>query len=292
MLDFIKYSRFKFRDYRKPCVPKGPNFSSAKTYKYRLQGSAISFKAPKQIHLFRPNSEQFTSNWKDDDLRDLKITEIDTFNDSWASSTILTRKYALFGPWFTGELARADLFLAAICPAKEPKNLNFLHPRAFETAISGYLTADYGCMKSEDGSADFKGPLGWEPIRGFPVPAARFSVESECWDSRNILFCFPVSSNRILMFHFSFDQSAAGTFEEVDAIISPEPAQNLIENIINSIEFSPSPELEKELAELRKTCPDLSVSKDFPPLKWPATVDETGLNIVELNAERRKALAG
>ena len=77
-----------------------------------------------------------------------------------------------------------------------------------------------------------------------------------------------------------------------DAAVSPKPAQELIENIISSVELVPSSKLEQQLAEVRKTCPDLNVSDSFPPLKWPAAVDETGLKIIELSEKKRKELVG
>ncbi|WP_078082652.1 hypothetical protein [Microbulbifer mangrovi] len=291
MLDFIKYTRFKFREHTGFCVPKGPNFHSAKKYTYRLQGSEVSFRAPTQYHFFRPGSEQLTSSWKEDNLERLNTRDIKSYDDTWASTAIFQRKYAFYGPWFTGEKARASLYIAAISPVNQQHNLNFLHPRAFEAAVAAFLTADYGHMH-EDGSPDYLGPIDWEPFKQFPVPAARFKVESECWSNRSTMFCFPISSNRILFFYLSHNQSAAGSFEKRNAAISPKPAEELIDNIINSVTFTPSPELARELAEIRKSCPDLSVSKEFPPLKWPATVDETGLNIVEMNEKQRKALVG
>lgn len=291
MLEFIKYTRFKIREHQGFCMPKGPNFKSAKKYKYCLQGSDVSFNAPTQYHFFRPGSEQFTSSWKIDNLEDMSVHNLNTYGNSWSSSKIFIRKYALYGPWFTGEQARATFSVTAISPEDEQFNVNFLNPKAFETALAGYLTANYGYLISEDGSPDYLAPINWEPVAGFPVPTARFRVESECWNDRISILSFPVSSSRILIFRFSFQQSSAGSFEEVDAIISPKPAQELIENIINSVEITPSEELKKELDEIRKTCPDLSVSEEFPPLKWPAKVDDSGLHIVELNTKELEELA-
>ncbi|WOX04857.1 hypothetical protein [Microbulbifer pacificus] len=291
MLGFFKYSRFKLRDHRGFCVPKGPDFPSSRKYTYKLQGSSLSFRAPTQIHIGRPGSEQLTSKWKVDDLKDLSPHDTETYNHTWYGRAIFQRKYALYGPWFTGEMAEAGCNLAAVAPKKLNTDINFLHPRAFESALSGYLTADFGYQQDDAGVADYCGPLQWQPIKRLPVPAVRFMVKSEDWSHRAILYCFPISKNRILIFNFYFDQRISGNFAEMDAAISPKPAMELIDNIINSVEFVPSPELEKNLAELRTSCPNLAVSDTFPPLKWPATVDKTGLNIVELRSKQRKALA-
>ncbi|WP_160154362.1 hypothetical protein [Microbulbifer sp. ALW1] len=293
MLDFIKYTRFEFRKRKGFCVPKAPNVLTAREYSYRLQGNKLLFRAPTQYHFFRPESEQLTSSWTDNDLENLSIHDLKTYNDTWISRTIFLRKYALYGPWFTGEQASAIFSLTAVAPAIENPSINFLNPRAFETAISGLLTAEYGQTLSDDFSADYVAPMDWQPIKSLPVPAVRFLVQSEPWMQRVTYLCFPVSKNRILTFSFSHQQYAPGDFSKRDAAISPKPAQELIDNIINSVQLTPSPELEQELAEIRKTCPDLSVSENFPPLKWPATVDKTGLKIIEMGSEEKKrALAG
>lgn len=291
MLDLIKYTRFNFRDRKGFCTPKAPEVLSAREYRYCLQGSRLSFRAPTQHHFFRPGSEQLTSSWTEDELENLTIHNLKTYKDSWASRIIFLRKYAFYGPWFTGEQASAVFLLNAVSPTKENPALNFLYPKALETAISGLLTAEYGQYLSDDFSADYIGPINWQPIKGLPVPAVRFMVNSDCWMQRLIYFCFPVSKNRILTLSFSHRQLAAGDFKERDAAISPEPAIKLFDDIINSVELTPSPELEKDLEEVRKSCPDLSLSDSFPPLNWPATVDETGLNIIELN-KKCKELAG
>lgn len=293
MLNFIKYNRFKIRDHSAPCVPYGPNFSNAKTYTYSLRSSELSFSAPTQVHFFRPGSEQRTPKWKHDDLEKLHNWDISSYNHSWKSRLIFTRKYAFYGPWFSGEKASAAFILGVTAPENENKDLNLLHPRAFETALSGYLTATVGHLHHEsDGEPYYRGPINWKPHPNFPVPAVQFTIVDHDNQRPDYYLCFPVAKDRILTLEFSYSQHISGSKVEKDAAISPQSVQELIENIINSVKFTPSAELKKELEEVQKNCQDLSVSKKFPPLKWPATVDETGLNIVEMNEKKRKALAG
>ncbi|WP_231758074.1 hypothetical protein [Microbulbifer elongatus] len=293
MLNFIKYNRIKLRDLNTPCVPHGPDFLKSKKFSYKFRSSELKFQAPTQHHLFRSGMEQWTPKWKEDELDQLHNSDIYSHDYTWESRIIFQRKYAFFGPWFSGEKARATFVIGVTTPAKPNGKINFLHPKAFEVAISGYLTATVGHLHHDsDGEPYYHGPVSWKPRLDFPVPAVEFKIEDFESHQPDYYLCFAIDKDRIMTVELTYSQHASGSMSEVDAVISPKPAQDLIENIINSVEFSPSPTLEHELAELRKTCPDLSVSKDFPPLKWPATVDETGLNIVELNAERRKALAG
>ncbi|QKX15815.1 hypothetical protein [Microbulbifer sp. YPW1] len=290
MLDFIKYNPFELREQNGLCIPKGPNFTRARKYTYDLLGSKLSFKAPKQFYLFRPGSEQYTPRWFEYDLESLKPGNDPT--QTWWHSLLFSRKYAFYGSWFVGEKADASFAILAMAPEVPPENLNFLHPRAFESAISGYLTAEYGYDEWGKGVARWRAPLKWKAIDDLPVPAALLHVENTIDMHRTIYFLFPITKDRIISLSFSYHLHASGSFEEKESIVSSKPVLDLINNIINSVELKPSPELEKELAELRKSCPDLNVSKNFPPLKWPATVDETGLNIVEMNEKQRKALVG
>ncbi|WP_143735618.1 hypothetical protein, partial [Microbulbifer mangrovi] len=276
MLDFIKYNRLELREHKGPCTPQGPGFKRAHKYTFDLMGSKLSFRAPKQLHIFRPGSEQYTPRWFNDELEALR-----TGNDptkTWTSRLLFLRKYAFYGPWFTGEKANASFAVSAIAPESPSPNFNFLHPRAFETAISGYLTAEYGHDEWDRGEARYTGPLNWNSIKGLPVPAARLLVQNSIDRHRHFYFFLPVSRNRIITLTFSYNQCISGSFEKRDAAINPKPILELIDQIIDSVEFTPSTELERELNEIRKICPDLSTSKEFPPLKWPATVDETGLN--------------
>jgi len=290
MFDSIKYNRFNFREHEGFCIPKGPKFETARQYTFKLRSNELCFRAPTQVHLFRPGSEQFTSSRRHNDLSPLWLDSFHTYNDTWASLRLFSRQYAFYGPWFTGEKGNVSFSVSAIAPESTPTGLNLLHPRAFESAIAGFITALFGHEERESGVARYTGPIQWNPVKSLHVPAVSFLVQSIKGLHRDPFLCFPVARDRILIFSFSYEQYAGGNISEMDAAISPKPAQNLINSIINSVKFTPSEDLEKELEEIRQTCPDLNVSDSFAPLKWPATVDETGLNIVELNAERRKAL--
>lgn len=290
MLDFIKYNRFELREHEGFCTPQGPNFKRASKYTYDLLGSKLSFRAPKQIHMFRSGSEQYTPRWFDDDLNVLRTGNAPT--KTWGSSLLFSRKYAFYGPWFSGEKASASFAILAIAPESPPESLNLLYPKAFEAAISGYLTAEYGYDEWSKGTARYKGPIQWQPIADLPIPAVLLQVENSIDKHRFIYFALPVTSNRIVIFRFFYMQHVSGTFEERETLVSSKPLLDLMDNIVKSVEFIPSPEMAHELAEIRKSSPKFSVSETFPPLKWPATVDETGLNIIELNEEHRKALAG
>ena len=291
MLDCIKYSRLKFREGNGFFEPKGPKFSNAIQYSFEIIDSTLRFRAPKQLHIFRTGVREFNLHRNQSDLNDLRYDCFHTYKDTWMSQRLFLRQYFFYGPWFSGEKGYTSFSISAIAPDRPLDSINFLHPKAFEAATSGFITALYGQEQWSANIPNYEGPLQWKVKNELPVPAVSFLIRSIKGLQRDQFFMLPVSRDRILVFRFSYEQYAGGNIAEMDAAISPKPAQKLINNIINSVELTPSSELEQELAKIWDICPELSISENVSPLKWPATVDDTGLNIIELNEERRKALA-
>ncbi|MFD1217127.1 hypothetical protein [Microbulbifer celer] len=167
--------------------------------------------------------------------------------------------------------------------------MNFLHPRAFESAVLGYITAESGHVADESNGTPFqRGPLNWRSIEDMSVPAVVFDVRQTSYHgggNYRLLF-FPISAERIVVFSFSYTQYCTGPLEERDSKISPKPLLELIDNVIASMHFTPSAELQQAIDEVKQQCPDLSVSPECQPLKWPAHVDKDGITIVEYDGNR------
>ncbi|WP_288131616.1 hypothetical protein [Microbulbifer sp.] len=288
MRNFIKYPSLKLKPRRGYCVPAGPSFRFAWKRRIDLLGSRLEFRAPG--HAPAP------SRW-DEKLGPGPHTHSGALfrtcrlmpGESWEEAALFRRIWDFYGPWFVGRVARVSCY-GTVQRLKQPgKRLNFLHPRAFESAVLGYMTAQWGHeIDEDDGTPYQKAPVSWRPIKNMPVPAVTFDIrrtKSLVGSNSRMLF-FPISADQIVQFSFGYSQYCTGPLEDEDSKISPKPLLELIDNVIASMHFTPSAELQQAIDEVKQQCPDLSVSPECQPLKWPAHVDKDGITIVEYDRKR------
>lgn len=282
MRNFIKYSPLKFRKHEGLCIPRGPSFASAKTVKANLLGNILQFRAPRHAPVSTESIEEIKIVSSVYDLDGYSEQHDSMPSQSWESSAIFHRSWAFYGPWFTGHMGTAICHIEGISLSQPNDQLNFLHPRAFETAVLGYTTACWGHDLYDKGTPHYQAPIDWQPLNQLPVSAVSFLMEStKVATYRRRYAFFPVSHDKIICFTFPYRQHCSGYQAELDKKISPEPMQELIDNIINSIQLTLSPETQEAVDEVKKTCPDLSVCPSCTPLKWPAHVDKDGITIID-----------
>ncbi|WP_288131615.1 hypothetical protein [Microbulbifer sp.] len=288
MRNFIKYPSLKLKPRRDYCAPVGPSFRFAWKRRIDLLGSRLEFRAPG--HAPAP------SRWEEKlgpgphtrsgaGFRTCRLMP----GESWEEASLFRRLWDFYGLWFVGRVARVYCYGAVLRPKQLGESINFLHPSAFESAVLGYITAKWGHDVDEDDGIPFqRAPVCWRPLKEMPVPAVVLDVQqavSYAGSNYRLLF-FPISADRIVCFSFCYDQYCTGPLEERDSKISPEPLLELIDNVIASMRFTPSAELQQAIDEVKQQCPDLSVSPECQPLKWPAHVDKDGITIVEYDRRR------
>ncbi len=157
---------YKLRESNGLIIPKGPRFSSARTISCTIDGTVISFKAPKH----RPqhsNDEQLLPNYSYSSenmiYRSYYNESIDE-SDNWNYFEFFYNAWAFYGPWFTGTLAELEMHVSLVKPVND-KNQGFslFHPRAFEKIIGDYLTNNFSKYISESsgGKHHYIAPLNW-----------------------------------------------------------------------------------------------------------------------------------
>ncbi|WP_250461596.1 hypothetical protein [Microbulbifer litoralis] len=282
MRNFIKYSSLEFRKHKGLCIPRGPSFSNTQKIRANLLGNTLEFRAPKHAPVSTESIEEKKLSPSVYDLEGRHPSNSSMPSQSWKSADIFHRSWAFYGPWFTGHMGTAICHIKGLSLSQPNTQFNFLHPKGFESAILGFITADWGHYLYDIGLPYFQAPLDWTPFNKLPVPAVSLLVESTrvATYRRKYIF-FPISRDNIVCIIFPYRQHCSGSQEEIDKKISPKPMQDLIDNIIGSIRLTLSPETQSAVDEVKKTCPDLSVSPDCAPLKWPAHVDKDGITIVD-----------
>ncbi|WP_428820348.1 hypothetical protein [Microbulbifer sp. MCCC 1A16149] len=290
MLDAIKYSSLELRKHEGQCVPRGPSIERAKIERVHLPLCTLEFRAPRHAPSRRFPAEEYKlrTNYSLDHLTSIGGSLVPS--DSWRKVTICWRRWAFYGPWFTGYMGDVGFSVKVIGARERSTKFNLLFPSALEVAIQGYLTSLYGhkVYDRRKRSMYYLAPVDWLPINTMPVPAVQLDVIENL---TRVIHCrklfFPVSKDRLAVVTFDYSQSCAGKREAVDAKISPQPMLSLIESIVSSIRMMPNPEFQAEIDEARAACTGIySVSPECKPFKWPADVDRDGLSILEYREGR------
>jgi hypothetical protein len=290
MRNFIKYSKFKLRDSPESCSPVGPNFTSSGTLNVRLASTQLSFKAPRHDPAPFGKAPQIRM-WRDYPLASggKAINWNVQPSQSWQHTNIFFREWSFCGPWFTGYMGDVSCYMEAIQLTEPNPQVNFMHPRALETAALSYLTANYGhqVIDEDCGEMNYDGPLNWSIVKQLEVPSLQFDCE-RTWGGaapeRHVFI--PISRGHIAHFSFSILQNASGAREQVDKKVDPAPFKALVDNIVGSIRVTLSPEAQADWDEIKKNNPGARVSETCAPLKWPADVDKDGLTILEYDPKR------
>jgi len=270
----------KFRNRKGFIDPIGPSFSSAKKWKIDIEGTKIEFRAPKhrpRIKLVKAEYPKKQYRYKNSDLIFRSLNKEIVVADIWEYVRLFRHDWTFNGPWFTGCLADVTMSIL-IYKSKEPnQSISFFHPRAFEQTIGDFLTNQYSKSKT-DGKHDYMAPLNWQPINTISVPVARLEVIADGsispYSKDEYLF-FPIDDQHFITFVFHPSRSARGTEEEIDRKIGYNNLGKLIDNIINSVKVTLSPEAKQQQEKALEGLEDTSLVETFMPMKWSKSKNDT-----------------
>ncbi len=274
--------RYKLRKPKGLITPKGPRFSNAKTIHCNIDGTVIQFKLPKHrprltnnkpvlpAHSYSLNEIIFHSSHQ----RELKVS------NNWETFRLIENAWAFYGPWFTGSLSELIMYATLIKPVNyENNDFSLFHPRAFEKIIGDYLTNSFSTHTNEfmENKHEYIAPLNWKPLTKFPMVAVRLQVEPDIKVARGTIRYFvflPITDKVMICIQFVPSQFLAMTQEELDKRVNRSSMLELMNNIIDSIELTLSPEAQAQQKAALTGLDDASLISDFPPLKWPVVNKE------------------
>ncbi|WP_347332539.1 hypothetical protein [Marinimicrobium locisalis] len=275
--------RLKLREPKQLVVPKGPSFRWARTISSDLDGTLISFKAPRHSprranHLptfpqrrYRSGSQSggsmpFRSMYNEQKAeKGVKdhFDKLEFFYHAWAFN----------GPWFSGTVAELGMSFDFIKAINFPKSMSLFHPRAMEQVIGENLTFmySYHLDSTRDYVQEFDAPVNWQPLHHLPVNAVRMEAVPRNFSAhktRNQLVFFPISDNVMAKLFFRPSRILGLPRSELDKRVSVAPMYELMDNIINSIQLELSPEARAQQARALDGLENTELVKDYPLLKW------------------------
>jgi hypothetical protein len=271
------YVRTKLREAKDTVIPQGPSFTWAQKITCDIDGTVISFRAPrhqprKSSHeqlmpepSYRLEKMMFRSNYE----KDIKVS------DNWKTFDFFHRTWAFNGPWFTGTLAELEMYVTLVKPVNYATEFSLYHPRAFEKIVGDYLTNQFSkyTSKAKGGQHHYIAPVNWQPLDGLPVVAVRLQVvpdEAVTQDTIRHFVFFPITDQVMAVIQFIPSQLRAASQAELDKRVSRSTMYELMDNIIDSIELTLSPQAREQQATALAGLDDASLVSDYPPLKWAA----------------------
>ena len=282
------YVRTKLREPDGLVIPKGPSFSRAQTISCDIDGTTLHFKAPKHqprrsshkeltpARRFHMEEMIFRSNYNEDI----------SVSDNWKTFDLFHRSWAFNGPWFTGSLAEMYMYFTLVKPVNyENMDFSLFHPRAFENIVADYLSNEHSkYIDKDNGKHLFIAPVDWQPLSKLPVVAVRLQVvpdETITYSTIDHFVFFPIAEQVMACIHFIPSQLRPLPQEELDKLVSRSTMYELMDNIIDSIQLTLSPEaLARQKAALAGL-DDTSLVKEFLPLKWDNVKQDSGFKKIE-----------
>lgn len=276
MRNFLKYSGFCLREREIPCTPVGPDFSWANQKTYTLLGNKLMLRLPRHDagkYNYKAGNPKGSLT---DDATHRTLNYSVMPNQAWKYCAILNRHLSFYGPRFTGYMGNVYVSLRSCKRTATSDETSFFHPRVFEQAIAHELSSSYGFKQDED-LPDWQAPVNWQIVQHLPLPAARFDIlPINTAQHPEHYVCFPLSDDTLIILNFSYSQHCNGFLEQRDREIDRSNMIKLVDDIVGSMELELSDEAKQQLAAAQADCPDTSVTKEFPPLKWPVYIDENG----------------
>lgn len=275
------YVRYKLREPKTTIVPQGPSFRWARTVSSNIDGTVISFKAPK--HQPRKSNHRQVLPEPGYHLEDMifrsTYEEPISVSDNWEAFEFFHNTWAFNGPWFTGTLAELRMTMKLIKPVNYSTQFSLFHPRAFEKIVDDYLTNLFSKYIDRDkgGKCHYRGPVNWSPITTLPVVAVRLQIdpdEAVARDTIRHFVFFPIEDQVMACIQFIPSQLRVGSQEELDKRVSRSTMYELMDNIIDSIDLVLSPKAIDQQKAALAGLEDASLVKAHPPLQWGATEND------------------
>lgn len=252
--------------------PKGPSFDWAPWYNLNIQGTHIKIKVPNHKSVVSAEGDDTTTV---PDLKTIYSKRYDKNGISLHFYELIYRNWSFYGPWFTGSMGLIKMQASILSPVNIPEGLNYFHPRALEASIVDALTHAYGHLFSVDGKQqEWLAPMNWQPLKKFPCIAARFDVINNLSAKKgpDYFFVMPLSKHHYL--NITFDISRAGVFTDkvpkptVDEWIDREPFIKLVNQVLDSVQVTLSPQARADQEEALQGLDDKSLVEEFLPIKW------------------------
>ncbi len=272
----MMHVKYKLREPKKLVIPKGPNFTRAKTVICDIDGTVIKLKLPKHRpsrfsgDALMPKREY---HWNEIFFRSSYSEDVQV-SDNWEIFELIQNSWAFYGSWFTGELAEIRMYATLVKPVNyENDDFSLFHPRAFENIIGDYLTNQFSMRVRESMGNRHKyiAPLNWQPLTGLPVVAVRLQVEADAAvhnQATQYFAFFPITDKVMLVMQFNTSRHLNLPQKELDKITSTTTMIELIGNVINNVQLTLSPQALAQQKAALTGLDDASLIKEFLPLKW------------------------
>ena len=262
--------------------PVGPSFSRAKKWKLDVEGTIIEFSAPKHKPMIKSRKARIPQKqYRYEHHMFFKSQNTNVVvADVWEYVSLFYHDWAFNGPWFTGCLANVSMVVSVIKNKMTNENMSYFHPKAFEQTIGDFLTNRYSKYKDE-GKFLYQAPIKWKTINNLSVIAARMEVISDGsispYSKDEYLF-FPIDNEHFIMMIFNPLRDARGTEAEIDKVIGYKNLGELIDNIIDSVKITLSPEAKAQQEKALEGLDDTSLVETFLPMDWRKSKSNTKKN--------------
>ena len=274
IFDFIKYFPLELRWDLSPCDPRGASFKNARGVELKFDGNIIEFKAPRHAPQYSSDRQKSASK---NDLA--KMDVLSSFrselmmNDHWNHFTCFSRKWAFWGPWFSGVRAYASVHVDLICRSEEHQyeGGSFFNAKMFESVVVDYLNACYGHKVGPNNLPGYIGPLNWNAI-DIGVFCANFEIQQMNIDTpqnepvRRMLF--PVSDDVFVDVVF-YPRVPINTQDNGERVVKPDRIYDLRDSVMGSFKVRLSEKNKAHYAEVNGGLENAKLTNHFAPLNWP-----------------------
>lgn len=266
------------------CEPKPPSFGRAKKWKIEIEGTKLEFKIPKHNPWVKGAKAKFPEHryhFKDLHFKD-NYSKSFHLKDEWQiAHPISNTVWQFHGPFLTGMFASIDASFMILRLKETNESTSYFHPRVFENEVAKFITNGNSKQK-QDGLHKYIAPVNWKAYNDFPVNAARYKVVTNesvphSHYKATEYFIFALDDNHLayIVFNHSRHVLNARTKADYDKRVGEKYINESVENVINSIKISLSPEAIAQQKKALKGLEDTSVTTSFPPLKWDRVNSET-----------------
>lgn len=262
----------KFREAEKPSRLAGPSFRSARKTSFTVDKTKICLDFPRH-----KTSQSYCKSLLPSNSYDTSRSQFDRTvggKSGWDSLVCAHQVWDFYGQLFAGSLASVAMTVAINKSQDLDENITFFHPRSFEFIVGDFITFLRGDEVDSEGQ-HWMAPCDWEPIDRFNVVCAKFKIlpATSGRPEKTHWLMIPISNTNFLSIRFSlswshvyrdrldFDQTDLGN-HDISAM------EKLCDDILNSLEVELSDSALAQQAEALSGLEDVSLVKEYPPLKW------------------------